>query len=100
MLESIAVDNGHKTRGTPLAARESKRSMDGGYRQARRSCPLCGDNVLRVHRRVIDYIYSIYRPVHRYQCTSLECGWRGNLPPRSLLHKDGLAPLTTPTGTG
>ena len=61
-------------------------------------CPQCGDLVLRIHRRVIDRLYSLYRPVYRYQCTSLECGWQGNLPHRAL-DEAGLAPLTTPTGT-
>jgi hypothetical protein len=48
---------------------------------------------------MIDRLFSFYHPVHRYQCTSLECGWQGNLPQRTLLDGHGLAPLTTPTGT-
>ncbi len=55
--------------------------------------------MLRVHRRVIDRLYSLYHPVYRYQCTSLECGWQGNLPQRPQLEAAGIAPLTTPTGT-
>jgi hypothetical protein len=55
--------------------------------------------VLRVHRRLVDRFYSLYRPVFRYQCTSLECGWQGNLSQRQQLADQGLAPLTTPTGT-
>ena len=69
------------------------------YRHARRTCPKCGDFVLRIHRRVIDRLYSLHHPVYRYQCTSLECGWQGNLPQRPQLAEEGLAPLTTPTGT-
>jgi len=100
MLELNAVETRHEGRGTSHSVRRSKRNMSGGYRQTRRTCPKCGDAVLRVHRRIIDHIYSLYRPVYRYQCTSLECAWRGNLPPRAMLNQDGLAPLTTPTGTG
>jgi len=99
-VESIAAMSRHEDRGTPHAALRSKRSMRGGYRQAWRTCPQCGDAALRVHRRIIDRVFSFYRPVHRYQCTSLECGWQGNLPPRTVPDEDGLAPLTTPTGTG
>ena len=87
-----------KARGNLPALLQSNRGMTGGYRQARRSCPQCGDAVLRVHRRIIDRLYSLYHPVHRYQCTSLECGWRGNLPKRAHLDHGGLSPLSTPTG--
>jgi len=55
--------------------------------------------VLRVHRRVIDRLYSLYHPVYRFQCTSLECGWQGNLAKRPSLDENGLEPLSTPTGT-
>jgi hypothetical protein len=72
--------------------------MADRYRNVRRTCPKCGDFVFRIHRRVIDRVYSLYRPVYRYQCTSLECGWQGNLPQRPLLEESGIGPLTTPTG--
>jgi len=73
--------------------------MLGSYRPAKRSCPQCGDTVLRVHRRVIDRLYSLFHPIYRYQCTSLECGWQGNLQRGAALEDDGLAPLSTPTGS-
>jgi hypothetical protein len=73
--------------------------MNERYRHPRRMCPQCGDTVLRIHRRVIDRLYSLYHPVYRYQCTSLECGWQGNMPQRPQLEPKGLAPLSTPTGT-
>jgi predicted RNA-binding Zn-ribbon protein involved in translation (DUF1610 family) len=88
-----------ESRGTPLARQRSNAGMTGRYRHVKRSCPQCGDTVLRVHRRVIDRLYSLFHPVQRYQCTSLECGWQGNLPRGPLLEADGLAPLSTPTGT-
>ena len=84
-------------RNLPTVLR-SKSRMKGAY-SVRRKCPQCGEFVLRVHRRVIDRLYSLFQPVYRYQCTSLECGWQGNLPQRQQLDEDGLAPLTTPTGT-
>jgi predicted RNA-binding Zn-ribbon protein involved in translation (DUF1610 family) len=73
--------------------------MFGRYGHVKRSCPQCGDTVLRVPRRVIDRVYSLFHPVHRYQCTSLECGWQGNLPRGVMLDEDGLTPLSTPTGS-
>ena len=48
---------------------------------------------------MIDRIHSLYHPIYRYQCTSLECGWQGNLSQRPVLGEKGLAPLTTPTGS-
>jgi len=85
--------------GNPRALVRSNPPMDARYRPARRTCPHCGESVLRIHRRVIDRLYSLYHPVYRYQCTSLECGWQGNLPQRPHLDQAGIAPLTTPTGT-
>ena len=86
-------------RGNRPALIRSNRGMTERYRHAGRTCPQCGDFVLRIHRRVIDRLYSLYHPVYRYQCTSLECGWQGNLPRRPHLAEAGIAPLTTPTGT-
>jgi hypothetical protein len=57
---------------------------------------------MRIARRPADRFVSFFRRVHRYQCIVLECGWRGNLPPSppSMAAPDGMAPLTTSTGTG
>lgn len=91
----IQIESG----GTRLIEGGSNKTMSGSYLHIKRACPQCGDTVLRVHRRVIDRLYSLFHPVHRYQCTSLECGWQGNLPRGPLIDDQGLAPLTTPTGT-
>ena len=71
-------------------------------REALRSCPCCGGPLMRIARRPADRFVSFFRPVHRYQCIVLECGWQGNLPvrPPSMSEPDGTAPLTTSTGTG
>jgi predicted RNA-binding Zn-ribbon protein involved in translation (DUF1610 family) len=100
MLEQNAVETLGESRGTPRAPLGSNRVMVDRYHQVKRSCPQCGDTVLRVHRRVIDRLYSLFHPIHRYQCTSLECGWQGNLPRGPSIKAEGLAPLSTPTGTG
>ena len=45
-----------------------------------RACPLCGGSVVRVRRRAIDRVTSLFHPVHRYRCYLLRCLWEGNLP--------------------
>ena len=35
---------------------------------------------MRVRRRQMDTISSIFVPVHRYRCGSFSCQWEGNLP--------------------
>jgi len=53
-------------------------------------CPLCGSSIYRTNRRTFDRLISLIRPVRRYHCMALECGWVGNLPhvtrPRQDLH--------------
>jgi hypothetical protein len=53
---------------------------------------------MRIARRAFDRLLSVFRPVHRYQCIALECGWQGNLPQRHSA-EDESAPLSTMTGT-
>jgi hypothetical protein len=36
--------------------------------------------VNRIPRRLIDRIFSLAYPVHRYRCRSCLCTWEGNLP--------------------
>ena len=42
-------------------------------------CPLCGSSVERVHRRVVDRLLSLLRPIRRYRCKGFNCAWEGNL---------------------
>jgi len=73
--------------------------MDEIPLQMRRQCPRCGAAVLRIHRRPIDRLVAFFRPVRRYQCTSLECEWRGNLPRDHAPRGSDWVPMTTTTGT-
>jgi len=43
------------------------------------SCRRCGYEMVRVQRRVIDRLLSIFGPVHRFRCTNLGCGYECNL---------------------
>ena len=42
-------------------------------------CPLCGSSVERVHRRFVDRLLSLVRPIRRYRCKGFNCDWEGNL---------------------
>ncbi|MEP7209167.1 MAG: hypothetical protein ABI920_19715, partial [Casimicrobiaceae bacterium] len=42
------------------------------------ACPKCGGDLVRVKRRLIDRVISLFGPVHRCACT--QCRWRGRLP--------------------
>jgi hypothetical protein len=64
---------------------------------SRRKCPCCGGSVYRTSRRGIDHLISLVKPVRRYHCMSLGCGWVGNLPrDRSPIEEYG-HPMTSPS---
>ena len=48
------------------------------------ACPRCNGKVVRIPRRVVDLLSSMFTPVSRYRCRSVECRWEGNL--RSKRH--------------
>jgi hypothetical protein len=64
-----------------------------------RSCPQCGATLMRIHRRPIDRVVSLFKPLRRYRCTRLECEWTGNLPRTYPAMGTAFSPLTTPTIT-
>ncbi len=51
-------------------------------------CPRCKASVFRVSRRLIDLLVSIFLPVRRYRCISMECSWEGNLRPKRISSPD------------
>jgi len=52
-----------------------------GYgRISERHCPRCQGAVVRIRRRAIDRLVSLFSARHRYRCQSIGCGWEGNLP--------------------
>ena len=55
-----------------------------------RSCPKCGGDFVRVHRRIRDHLQSVIVPVRRYRCSSLECQYEANVP-KTLSTKHKLA---------
>jgi hypothetical protein len=46
-------------------------------RYSARTCPLCGKDLRRTHRRRRDRILNLYVPVRRYRCRNRDCGWNG-----------------------
>ncbi len=52
-------------------------SLDGiGDRPA---CPRCGADLVRVRRRLVDRLLSLFAPVHRYRCRQHDCQWEGTI---------------------
>ena len=43
------------------------------------TCPRCNGAATRVPRRLVDLLASMFIPVSRYRCRSMDCGWVGNL---------------------
>ena len=46
-------------------------------RYTARTCPLCGEDLQRSHRRPRDRIANLYVPVRRYRCRNRDCRWSG-----------------------
>lgn len=42
-------------------------------------CPKCGTVVIRIPRHLGDRVVSLFRPLLRYECHALACGWEGTM---------------------
>lgn len=50
------------------------------------ACPVCGSlGLIRIHRRPIDRLLSLFVNVYRFRCQQFECQWEGNLTKRRWL---------------
>lgn len=58
-------------------------------------CPRCNAVAFRVHRRWVDKLTSLFRPVRRFRCQEFRCGWEGNVP-LSELHAQGVGRSVPP----
>ncbi|MBS1142840.1 MAG: hypothetical protein H6R14_246 [Proteobacteria bacterium] len=47
-------------------------------RDAKR-CPVCHSSMNRIPRRLVDFALCLFKPIQRYRCRSITCGWEGNL---------------------
>lgn len=52
--------------------------------RVRHACPLCALDLVRIPRRPLDRIASLFSPQHRYRCLSHACQWEGTMPVRRL----------------
>lgn len=48
-------------------------------RVSAKACPRCQGKLVREHRRLLDRLYSLVRPLKRYRCGNLACQWEGNI---------------------
>lgn len=49
------------------------------YSHIRCACPRCNGHAIRIPRRLVDLLLSMFITVSRYRCHSTDCGWEGNL---------------------
>lgn len=57
------------------------------------ACPMCGKNALvRIRRRLIDRILSLFVRQRRFRCTQPGCQWQGNLRVKSSAQKRNTLP--------
>jgi len=51
-------------------------------------CPLCGQHgLIRIRRRLIDRILSLFVRQRRFRCTQPGCQWQGNLREKAARRK-------------
>ena len=55
-------------------------------------CPRCDGDLIRIRRRPIDRLLSLFVSLRRFQCTNPGCNWNGNL--RKDRYMSGSGPVT------
>ncbi len=75
----------------PIRPTEQEEAMAGSLIN---ECPQCqrsgsSGQLMRVHRRFVDRVMSLFRPFRRYRCQSMDCDWEGNLPARRIASQRG-----------
>lgn len=50
-----------------------------GYSSPGCECPRCNGPAIRVPRRFVDLLMSMFITLSRFRCNSTDCGWEGNL---------------------
>jgi len=59
----------------------------GGDNSGSYACPMCGKGgLLRIRRRLVDRILSLFARRRRFRCTHSGCQWEGNLRERKPGH--------------
>jgi hypothetical protein len=59
----------------------ARRAGPGGYGKiyTEQKCPLCAGHLIRIRRRFVDRLLSLFVPVHRYRCPAFTCQWEDNI---------------------
>lgn len=72
------------------ASRVIGRPEYAGYSSPGCACARCNGATTRVPRRLVYLLASMFISVSRYRCSSMACGWEGNLrvKRRALLIQD------------
>jgi hypothetical protein len=47
-------------------------------------CPKCGRHALRIRRRPLDRVVSVFGTVWRFRCSDPACDWAGNVRMRPM----------------
>src|SRR5205823_585981 len=42
-------------------------------------CPLCGERLVRMRRRSVDRLLSVFFRVYRFRCVNFQCQWEGSV---------------------
>ncbi len=85
----------------PIALK-SPRSYSNRSGRLAPCCPRCRADMLRIHRRRIDRVFSWFTPVQRYRCLGFSCQWEGNIqvPPVANTTSMGALGEADTTGLG
>ena len=62
-----------------LPAASGERPDEAGYTIPGYTCPRCNGHAIRIPRRFVDLLISMFISVNRYRCRSKDCGWEGNV---------------------
>ena len=89
LFEEIGMGNhGHPTPRSFTSLIRAHASSDASCADPY-ACPMCGKRgLIRIRRRVIDRIVSVFVRLRRFRCTHSGCEWEGNLRERTSARRE------------
>lgn len=80
----IGMDNPGHSKANPSTPATHADAPSHPARADSYACPICGgDGLIRIRRRFIDRIASMFLGLRRFRCTHSGCHWEGNLRKRT-----------------